>query len=318
MSLILDALNRARREDAAVPGLDTHHPVRTQPRKLGRYLPWIALALAALLIIWLLLERDQASTPAEVAPLDEVADNLGSALSSVQGQLQSRGEAKTRAEVASPRMTPGPEATAAVQRAGPAGGASAQGGSPEAPVPAPSATRSAAQATDQRPGDAVASSPEDGSESPTDPAVAALYQRPPEEAPRTKPPTKPAANTTSQPTSELTTMTDRDTEEPVDIERMLVQARDEVENAQLVEHPAPFLAALSQQTKNDIPSIYYQRHDYAESAARSSVVLNNQTLRVGGSPLSGMRVEEILPDSVILSYRDTQFRLRALNSWINL
>ncbi len=316
MSLILDALNRARREDAAVPGLDTHHPVQEQPRKLGRYLPWIALALAALLIIWLLLERDQAPTPADVAPLSEVAGNLGSALTSVQGQLQARGEAPPRTDAAPSPGTAGAEATAAAQQAGPAGDASAQGGSSQAP--APSATLSAAQTADQSPGDAVASSPEGGSESSTDPAVAALYQRPPEEAPRTKTATTPAPNTASQPTSDPTTTADRDTEEPVDIERMLVQAREEVENAQLVEHPAPFLAALSQQTKNDIPSIYYQRHDYAESAARSSVVLNNQTLRVGGSPLAGMRVEEILPDSVILSYRDTQFRLRALNSWINL
>jgi len=31
-----------------------------------------------------------------------------------------------------------------------------------------------------------------------------------------------------------------------------------------------------------------------------------------------MRVEEILSDSVVLDYRGTQFRLRALNSWVNL
>jgi hypothetical protein len=41
-------------------------------------------------------------------------------------------------------------------------------------------------------------------------------------------------------------------------------------------------------------------------------------LGVGGSPVPGMKIEEILPDSVVLNYQGTQFRLRALNSWVNL
>jgi hypothetical protein len=48
------------------------------------------------------------------------------------------------------------------------------------------------------------------------------------------------------------------------------------------------------------------------------VVLNGKELKVGGSPASGVKVEEILPDSVVLNYRGTEFRLRALNSWVNL
>ena len=80
----------------------------------------------------------------------------------------------------------------------------------------------------------------------------------------------------------------------------------------------PFLTELSQRTKDEIPTIYYQRHDYSGDSSRSSVVLNGETVRVGGSPAPGVRVDEILPDSVVLDYRGTQFRLRALNSWINL
>ncbi len=75
---------------------------------------------------------------------------------------------------------------------------------------------------------------------------------------------------------------------------------------------------LSQQTKDDIPTLYYQRHDYSSDTNLSSIVLNGTTVKAGGSPLPGMKVEEILPDSVVLNYRGTQFRLRALNSWINL
>jgi hypothetical protein len=80
----------------------------------------------------------------------------------------------------------------------------------------------------------------------------------------------------------------------------------------------PFLSSLSQQTKDEIPTIYYRRHDYSSDASKSTVTLNGKTVKTGGSPGGGITVEEILPDSVVLSYRGTQFRLRALNSWINL
>ena len=107
-------------------------------------------------------------------------------------------------------------------------------------------------------------------------------------------------------------------EQSVDIDQILQQAREEVENASLDDHPVPFLGDLSQQTKDDIPTLYYQRHDYSSDTNLSSIVVNGTTVKVGESPLPGMKVEEILPDSVVLSYRGTQFRLRALNSWINL
>jgi hypothetical protein len=107
-------------------------------------------------------------------------------------------------------------------------------------------------------------------------------------------------------------------EEPVDIESLVAQAREEVEDAALAEHPAPFIIELSQRTKDGIPTIYYQRHDYRGDARRSTVVLNGKELRVGGRPATGVKIDEILPDSVVLSHQGTQFRLRALNSWVNL
>ena len=111
---------------------------------------------------------------------------------------------------------------------------------------------------------------------------------------------------------------DARTERSVDIDRILQQAREEVKNATIDDHGVPFLADLSQQTKDAIPTLYYQRHDYSSDVNISSIVLNGTPLKVGGSPEPGMKVEEILPDSVVLNYQGTQFRLRALNSWINL
>jgi len=107
-------------------------------------------------------------------------------------------------------------------------------------------------------------------------------------------------------------------EEPIDIAQVLKSAREEMKDANLDQHSVPLLATMSQQTKDNIPTLYYQRHDYSTNVAISAVVLNGEALKVGGSPAQGMKIEEILPDSVVLSYQGTQFRLRALNSWINL
>jgi len=107
-------------------------------------------------------------------------------------------------------------------------------------------------------------------------------------------------------------------EQQLDIEKLVAQAQDEVNNARLDEHDAPFIADLSQQTKNDIPTIYYRRHDYSGEPGRSTVLLNGKTVKTGGKVAQGITVKEILPDSVVLEHRGTQFRLRALNSWVNL
>ena len=97
---------------------------------------------------------------------------------------------------------------------------------------------------------------------------------------------------------------------------ILAQAQKELGVQPLVESGEPLLETLSQQTKDQIPSLIYSEHNYS-AKGRSEVVLNGQSLterqRVG--PFT---VVEILPDSVILRWRETQFRVRARNSWINM
>ena len=109
-----------------------------------------------------------------------------------------------------------------------------------------------------------------------------------------------------------------ETEEPVDLDRILKLAQEEMQNAKLEDIGVPFIADLSQHTKDAIPTIYYQKHDYSSDPAVSSVTLNGNALRTGGTLPSGVKVEEILRDSVVLNFQGTQFRLRALNSWVNL
>ena len=102
----------------------------------------------------------------------------------------------------------------------------------------------------------------------------------------------------------------------VDFAEILAQAQKELGVQPLVESGEPLLETLSQQTKDQIPSLIYSEHNYSANG-RSEVVLNGQSLterqRVG--PFT---VVEILPDSVILRWRETQFRVRARNSWINM
>ena len=90
----------------------------------------------------------------------------------------------------------------------------------------------------------------------------------------------------------------------------------EVGEPSLVPHPAVLLENLSQQQKDQIPTIVYTEHIYADGAA-PLVELNGQRLRPG-QRTGAITVEDILVDSVILRVNGVSFRLRALNTWVNL
>lgn len=101
------------------------------------------------------------------------------------------------------------------------------------------------------------------------------------------------------------------------VEAMVARAEAAMDNLGLAAHPAPMLDELSQTVRDDIPTLIYSQHDYRANDGDSSVLINRERRRKGDS-MSGVRVQEILPDSVVLDYRGTVFRLRALNSWVNL
>jgi hypothetical protein len=285
LSLILDALNRSRQDSDPVPGLATRHDAdvsRAVP-PWRRYFPWSALTVAVLVIVLLLLEREWAS-PEPVATL-----------------------------------APAPRAGIEADRAPPA-----------APVPAVMSDTVEAEVDVEAAPPAVEVAPEveaepaitDVAEPPVDPAIARLYEQP--DGGDSPVAGKSDARAADQATAtraggvEKAPLPPAQEEQRIDIEQLVLQAQEEIENARLAEHSAPFISELSQQTKDAIPTVYYQRHDYAGDNGESQVVLNGDTLGEGGSPAAGMRVVEILPDSVVLNYRGTEFRLRALNSWINL
>ena len=103
---------------------------------------------------------------------------------------------------------------------------------------------------------------------------------------------------------------------PLDIAAVVKRVQAELGKPALIAHSTPLIENLSQQKKNAIPSVMYTVHDWRPDGS-SQVTLNGTVLGVG-QQRSGLKVEEILADSVILSYLGTAFRLRALNSWVNL
>ena len=105
-------------------------------------------------------------------------------------------------------------------------------------------------------------------------------------------------------------------EDNLDIAELLRRAQSELGRPVLEPHDAPLLENLSQQQKDGIPTLMYTLHDWVPGGP-SRVVLNGQALQVGQQH-GGFRVEEILSDSVVLNWRGIRFRLRALNSWVNL
>ena len=103
----------------------------------------------------------------------------------------------------------------------------------------------------------------------------------------------------------------------LDIDALARAAEQTLQDIRATEHPAPLLSALSQQRKDSIPTLMYLRHDY-RGDEDSSVTINGQQARIGDTVGRGVRVEEILPDAVVLRHDGQVFRLRALNSWVNL
>ncbi len=103
---------------------------------------------------------------------------------------------------------------------------------------------------------------------------------------------------------------------PFDLAKAMLQAARAAGEPTLVPHLVTLLENLSQQQKNRVPTIVYSDHVFAPSGI-SSVELNGQRL-LAGQQAGGIEVVEILTDSVILRAGGSEFRLRALNTWVNL
>jgi hypothetical protein len=103
---------------------------------------------------------------------------------------------------------------------------------------------------------------------------------------------------------------------PIDLEKAIAEAAKAVGEQSLVPHATTMLENLSQQQKDDIPTLIYSTHDF-QTDGSATVELNGQRLKVG-QRAGPVRVKDILIDSVILEISGVTFRLAALNSWVNM
>lgn len=103
---------------------------------------------------------------------------------------------------------------------------------------------------------------------------------------------------------------------PVDLAKAMENAAREIGESALSPHPSPLLENLSQQQKDQIPMIVYSEHNFAPQGL-ASVMLNGKRLQ-SGQRADTVEVIDILRDSVILRVDGIEFRLKALNTWVNL
>ena len=285
MSLILDALARSEREKQALEGqavdlpASSAAPPLTSFQRLAGRLALIAVLLAAL-GWWLLRPSAHDRAPTERSPADEAAPPTPppAVVAPTRAESESSGDAVTDT-VAEERKTPAaPLAGTALPDAVAALYDAGAGSAPEGLV-ASAKTVSAAEDSATR------------ADTPAASASAALDE--------------PAATAPKPPV-----------DKPIDLARILREVQAERSARALLPHPAPMLADRSKPFRDSVPTLIYLRHDY-RSAGNSAVTINGQSLQVGART-RGVEVREILRDSVILHFQGTDFRLRALNSWVNL
>ena len=301
MSLILDALSRSRQDTEQVPGLAAVHPVEEVDPD-AHWLLWLMvsmLVVAVLAIAWLLFNRLPQQTPVPAADPVE------------QTQPAKRVPDQTVPAVATTAV---PE-TAPVTAAKPVREPRPEPRSRPEPAPVKEPAREPVSISDRAITEVKSATPPGVGErvEPVDEGVAALYQQ--SQRSQAAEQARVAAPSVQRPPERPAT-TSR-VEETVDLEKLVAQAEAELRDARVAEHAVPMLSTMSQQTKDSIPTLMYLQHDYSGDSARSTVIINGKTLRAGGS-VGGLKVEEILPDSVVLEFKGTRFRLRALNSWVNL
>lgn len=79
----------------------------------------------------------------------------------------------------------------------------------------------------------------------------------------------------------------------------------------------PDLGDLPWGFRQEIPSLNYVRHNFDQGGV-TSVVINGRAHHTGSTLAPELVLEEIYSDGVIIRFKQIRFKLRALNSWINM
>ena len=299
MSLILDALRRSEDGGAAAspqPSVPEHHSGRLGKKWLG--IGFVVCAGLGIAAGWMM--RGDSADPANT---EQIASSVSRSLSSGDGRASSK---PPRADAA-----PSARGTELSASAPPISTASTSGAAPtqdKVTVDAAEADNERIAALHQQMWSDAASLSEGegiGSDQSGAPNPVAEKRDEPARSEEVS-----AAASSSAPSDAPSIAP------PIDLVAAIERAAREVGEPNLVPHPTVLLENLSQQQKDLIPTIVYTEHVYAEGVA-PSVELNGQRLRPGQRS-GAITVEDILVDSVILRVNGVSFRLRALNTWVNL
>ncbi len=295
MSLILDALRRSEAEDKGAPPVSLvddlpNNRSRLPQMLIGVLVGFLTLALLVMGFQWLGLGNwaDIASSAAIDGEVDMMSRQTAIEITGVQVPQQK-----------APGLTAVPDASRRAEAVEPMSSIPIDE-SPQAPGLDAEKLAALNHAMWQ---DAEAALPKEAGQT-SGPEVAALEAQG----------AVPAEQRRSEPSAVLPTRSGDAS--PIDLQEVMERLARDAGEVVLTPHPAPLLEALTQQQKDRVPTIIYTAHQFGANDS-TFVELNGSRLREGESR-EGIRVVEILADSVILSVSDTQFRLKALNSWVNL
>ena len=294
MSLILNALQKSAEEESggAGPGLATRHSplLPEKGSKLFRLGMLAAVFGAVLVLTALWLMRNPSTPPPDMQMPQPQADVVALA-------------------PAPPTSTQLP-----LPERDPASG-STQPASTQAPLPQepPTATPpvAAQMPQPQQPADIVAPAPQVALElSPQHQQIASLYQQSLATAASEQESTSPAApagpGTSGQPV-----------DPELDVEAITRAARQRLAVEPVAVHPAPLLVDLPTVVKDEIPTIFFRQHDWSAQANTRNVNLNGKVFREGDQVAPDLQLLEIHSDFILMDFQGNEFRLRALNSWVN-
>ncbi len=316
MSFILDALNRSRSQQtpgAEAPDLSVIHGGATDRARDGRAILWVALIVAcALLVLAAYLLWTSRVAPGQnpapgVKPVETAEQRLTAINDSTANGATARGTRVRSEELNTDQAA----RIAALYQNNGSTAANNKGQmvsikrAPEPAAPEPAA-------------------PEPAAPKPAAPEPAAPEPAAPEPA-APKPAAPPAADTVTPTQAAGSSLAVEDTTptEVLDIEALARMAEAELAKPRYAEDrfadsDVPLLASLRQSVKDQIPSIFYNEHAWASNPQERSVVLNKKRLVEGQRVKPGLTLVEILEGGIVLDYQGTEFRLRSLNSWVNL
>ncbi|MCY4427645.1 MAG: general secretion pathway protein GspB [Halieaceae bacterium] len=297
MSLILNALQKSAEEEGggAGPGLATRHSplLPEKGSKLFR-LGVLAAAFGAVLVLaglWLLRSSS-------VAPLPEPDPQIPQPQA---GELAVAPAPPQAAQMPQPEREPASGSTqpAATQAPLPQ----------ELPTTAPPGAEQTPQP--QQPAETVAPAPQLALElSPQRQQIASLYQQSLASADSEQEPASPRAP--AEPDS-----SGLPAAQGLDVEAITRAARQRLAVEPVAAHPTPLLVDLPTVVKDEIPTIFFRQHDWSAQESTRSVNLNGKVFREGDQVAPDLQLLEIHRDFILMDFQGNEFRLRALNSWVN-